>query len=441
MGPTGENLSALYLAHHASLRRSVDALLQSQQLDALVVHAGRPRLRTRFDDQYWPLRPVPHFQHWLPLVEADATLVLRPGQRPRLLRVVERNFWEHSAPLAYDFWRASFDEESFADLAALKAALPPGAAVVAEDDSEALRLGFSVANPVAVVKALDQLRTQKSAYEIACLSEANRIAALGHRAVSSAFLGDQPGAYSELDLHLLFLGATSQDDPETPYKNIVALNEHAATLHHIAYARRPTHRAAESLLLDAGATFLGYASDITRTHVRGHVGAFGDLVAGVDALQQRLCAAASVGRPYESLHDEAHLEIGRLLVAMGLLRTTVDEAVTTGLTRAFLPHGLGHSLGLQCHDVGCAEMSPRADNPFLRNTALIAVGQTFTIEPGVYFVDMLLAPLREGPNAGRIDWRLCDELRTLGGVRIEDDLHVVETGPAENLTRKVLSES
>ena len=440
MGPTREDLLALYLEHHAWLRRSMDTLLSAQSLDALVVHAGRPRLRTRFDDQYWPLRPVPHFQHWLPLVEADATLVLRPGQRPRLLRVVERNFWEHPAPLEHDFWRASFDEESFADLAALRAALPASAALVAEDDSEAARLGLSLASP-ATLKALDQLRTQKSAYEVACLVEANRIAALGHRAVSSAFLGDQPGSYSELDLHLLYLGATSQDDPETPYKNIVALNEHAATLHHIAYARRPTKRAAESLLLDAGASFLGYASDITRTHVRGAVGAFGDLVAGVDALQQRLCVDAGVGRPYEALHDQAHVEIGRLLVELGLVRTSIDEAVTTGLTRAFLPHGLGHSLGLQCHDVGCAELKPRADNPFLRNTSPIAVGQTFTIEPGVYFVDMLLAPLRQGANAARIDWALCDELATLGGVRIEDDLHIVAGGPAENLTRAALGDS
>jgi len=192
-------------------------------------------------------------------------------------------------------------------------------------------------------------------------------------------------------------------------------------------------------LLDAGATFLGYCSDITRTHVRGGVGVFGELVVGVDALQQRLCAAAVVGRPYETLHDEAHTEIGRLLVSLGLLRTSVDEAVSTGLTRAFLPHGLGHSLGLQCHDVGCADMKPRADNPFLRNTAPISVGQTFTVEPGVYFVDMLLQPLRQGSDAGRVDWQLCDELALLGGVRVEDDLHVVAAGPTENLTREVLS--
>jgi len=440
MGPSAQTLLALYTEHQAWLRRQTEAVLASEKLDALVIHAGRPRLRTRFDDQYWPLRVVPHFQHWLPLVEADATLVIRAGHKPRLLRLAERNFWEQPAPQAHDFWRAFFDEESFSDFESLRRALPTGTvAIVAEDDTEAARFGVGSANPPSLLHALDQLRTTKSAYEVACLREANRIAALGHSAVASAFLGDQPGNYSELDLHLLFLGATSQDDPETPYKNIVALNEHAATLHHIAYARRPTHRAAESLLLDAGATFLGYCSDITRTHVRGGVGVFGELVVGVDALQQRLCAAAVVGRPYETLHDEAHTEIGRLLVSLGLLRTSVDEAVSTGLTRAFLPHGLGHSLGLQCHDVGCADMKPRADNPFLRNTAPISVGQTFTVEPGVYFVDMLLQPLRQGSDAGRVDWQLCDELALLGGVRVEDDLHVVAAGPPENLTREVLS--
>jgi Xaa-Pro dipeptidase len=106
------------------------------------------------------------------------------------------------------------------------------------------------------------------------------------------------------------------------------------------------------------------------------------------------------------------------------------------VTRTFFPHGLGHSLGLQCHDVGCAEIKPKAENPFLRMTTTIAPGQVFTVEPGVYFIDTLLAPLRAGPHAGRIDWSLVDALAPLGGVRIEDDVHVAPAGaPLDNLTR------
>jgi Xaa-Pro dipeptidase len=109
------------------------------------------------------------------------------------------------------------------------------------------------------------------------------------------------------------------------------------------------------------------------------------------------------------------------------------------VTRAFFPHGLGHSLGLQTHDVGCGLRPPRGDNPFLRNTSDVAVGQVFTIEPGVYFIEALLGPLRTSVAAGLVDWSLVEALAPLGGVRIEDDLHVVGGAPAaRNLTREHL---
>jgi Xaa-Pro dipeptidase len=70
----------------------------------------------------------------------------------------------------------------------------------------------------------------------------------------------------------------------------------------------------------------------------------------------------------------------------------------------------------------------------LRNTTGISSGQVFTIEPGVYFIDALLAPLR---NRSDIDWKLVDALSPFGGIRIEDDIHVLEHG-IRNLTREVL---
>src|SRR5262249_10175359 len=115
-----------------------------------------------------------------------------------------------------------------------------------------------------------------------------------------------------------------------------------------------------------------------------------------------------------------------------------DEVVASGISRAFFPHGLGHSLGLVCHDVGCAEIKPKPNNPFLRNTSTISADQVFTIEPGIYFIQMLLEPLRRGANAGRLDWSLVDALAALGGVRIEDDVQVL-AGGLRNFTRDHLS--
>jgi Xaa-Pro dipeptidase len=249
------------------------------------------------------------------------------------------------------------------------------------------------------------------------------------------------GDQSELELHLLYLAATAQDDPETPYKNIVALGENAATLHHISYRKQARTRPAESLLLDAGAACNGYCSDVTRTYVKGagaSADAFANLLARVEAMQQRLCAGVVAGKPYESLHEAAHQEVGAILHDVGIATVGAEEVTATGLSRAFFPHGLGHSLGLTCHDVGCAELKPKPNNPFLRNTSTISVDQVFTIEPGIYFIDLLLQPLRHGANAARIDWKLVDELAALGGIRIEDDVQVLEKG-LRNFTRDHLA--
>ena len=430
------DLAALHARHTAELERAYARVLGAHGYDAVVIHSGAPRARSTFDDQYWPLRPIPHFQHWVPLAFPDCALLVRAGQRPKLVWPTKVDFWEKPQAVDANHWQAHFEIVEVEEADDVRAHLHPSgrAAFIGEDEARAQKWGFNELNPRELVRALDELRVKKTAYEIACLVEANRIAARGHHAVRDAFFA---GGRSELDLHLLFLQATAQDDPETPYKNIVALGDHASTLHWVSYDKRARDERS-SMLLDAGATVHGYCSDVTRTYVKGSgaaESAFRGLVDGVEKMQQALCAAASIGRAYESLHDEAHARVGAILADVGVTKLSADEAVASGVTRAFFPHGLGHSLGLQCHDVGCAEIKPRADNPFLRNTTTIAPGQVFTVEPGVYFIELLLAPLRAGKHASRIDWKLVDALAPLGGVRIEDDVHVLERGPVENLTR------
>lgn len=423
-------LDALYQEHVADLERRFARVLDEQGWDAVVLESGSLAKRSRYDDQYWPLRPCPHFHHWLPLAEPDCALVVRPGRRTTLLRAADVGFWEKPAPPPTRAFEQVFDVVRLRHPSAAEARGYAGGGRVAW-------VGEQRESPAELVKALDALRTTKTPYEVACIAEANRIARAGHEALRDAFrAGDAP----ELDLHLLFLKATRQDDWETPYKNIVALGENAATLHHVSYGREARGRAAESLLVDAAATCRGYCGDVTRTWVKGTgaaADAFGRLVAAVDAMQQRLCAAVRVGMPYEQLHDESHRQVGEILRELGVVKGTGEEAVTTGVTRAFYPHGLGHSLGLQTHDVGCGLRAPRADNPFLRNTTDVAPGQVFTIEPGVYFIESLLAPLRAKPEGKIVDWKMVDALAPLGGVRIEDDV-AVRGGDVRNLTREQL---
>ncbi len=434
-------LDRLYLAHVADLEVRIARVLGFFGWDAVAIHSGSPTKRSQFDDQFWPLRPSPPFQHWVPLREPDCLLVLRPGRRPKLLRPATVDFWEGPpAP----------ETEAFADVMDVVKVTGPAegaehvgggrVAFVGEDPDRAGAWGIApeVACPAPLIRALDALRTTKTPYEVACLAEANRRAGAGHERLRAAFFA---GEASELDLHLLYLAATSQDDPETPYKNIVALGEHAATLHHVAYGRGQGRREAESLLVDAGATCRGYGSDITRTWVRGSgaaASAFAAVVSGLDAAQRGLAAAVRVGAAYEDLHDASHRRLGQVLRDAGVILCSVDEAVGAGVTRAFYPHGLGHSLGLQTHDVGCALRPPRENNAFLRNTSDIALGQTFTIEPGIYFIAALLDPLRGTEGTGTlVDWRMVDALAALGGARIEDDVLVLENG-VRNLTREAL---
>jgi Xaa-Pro dipeptidase len=430
----------LHREHIAELERRYARALSENGYDGIVIHSGCPKSRTEFDDQYWALRPTPEFQHWLPLAQPDCALLIRAGQRPKLVWTQPPNYWEKPAAVESDYWLLQFDIVVVEDVADARAHLHPSGklAFIGEETRRATTWGIGDANPPQLMKALDRARVHKTPYELAAIDEANRIAAVGHRAVRDAFVA---GDRSELDLHLLFLGATQQDDCETPYKNIVALGENAATLHHISYRKRSQTRPAESLLLDAGAACNGYCSDVTRTYVKGSgatASAFGNLVARVEKMQRALCEGVVVGKPYEELHEEAHRQVGQILSDLGIAKCGAEEATASGLSRAFFPHGLGHSLGLTCHDVGCAEIKPKPQNPWLRNTAPIAVDQVFTIEPGVYFIDMLLQPIRNGKEAARVDWKLVDALAALGGVRIEDDVQVLQKG-IRNFTRDHLA--
>jgi Xaa-Pro dipeptidase len=353
-----------------------------------------------------------------------------------MLRPTERSFWEDPAPPETDHFWSAFDVLEVPAAPAMRELMPKGrAAFIGDDVSAAASWGIDAVNPLDLVRALDQLRVHKTPYEVECIAEANRRAAAGHDELRKLFADADR---SEIELHLAFLAATRQDDAETPYKNIVAFDAHAATLHHVSYAKRA--QPAQSMLVDAGATFAGYASDVTRTWVKGKgaaASAFAQLVAQVEAMQQRLCSQAQTGLYYEALHDESHRQVAGILREVGVVKRSAEDANASGITRAFYPHGLGHSLGLQTHDVGCATTKPRPENPFLRNTTIISEGQCFTVEPGVYFIDSLLRPLREGARAKDVDWKLVDALAPFGGVRIEDDV-VVRADGVRNLTREVL---
>ncbi|NVB81089.1 MAG: Xaa-Pro dipeptidase [Kofleriaceae bacterium] len=423
-----------YPDHVAALQRATESILAAQHYEALVLCSGAPQSRNRFDDQSWPLCPTPAFTHWCPLVEADAYIIVRPGRKPTLVRTVVDDFWETQAPPESEHFWDAFDVVTVGPGHAGDV-LPGGkVAVITRDPGQAPP---GDVNPAPMLAALDATRTKKSAYEIECLAEATRRAVRGHRRTEEKFRTTDA---SELEIHLAYLEASEQDDPTTPYKNIVALGQHSAVLHYVAYERKKVS-GDTSLLVDAGAKCNGYGSDITRSYVRG-TGAsakrFGDLLARMEQLQQEVVRRIRPGMPYEDLHDDSHRLLADVLRDLGIGKGSAAELIDRGITRALFPHGLGHSLGVMVHDVGMKLRPPRADNKFLRNTSVIEVGHVFTIEPGVYIIDALLAPLREDDRARLVDWKLVDELRPFGGIRIEDNVVVQERG-VRNLTREAYS--
>jgi Xaa-Pro dipeptidase len=165
---------------------------------------------------------------------------------------------------------------------------------------------------------------------------------------------------------------------------------------------------------------------------------FGALLDRLEALQQEIIRRIKPGLPYEDLHDDAHRLLAVALHDLGIGRASPEELVDRGVTRALFPHGLGHSLGVTVHDVGLKPRPPRADNKYLRNTSVIEPGQVFTIEPGIYVIDGLLAPLAADDRKPLLDWAAIDELRPFGGIRIEDNI-VVEARGVRNLTREAFA--
>lgn len=417
-----------YPDHVAHLQRATEAALAAQGYEALVVCSGAPQSKNRFDDQAWPLSPTPTFTHWCPLAEADAYLIVRAGRRPTLVRTVSDDFWETTPPPESEHFWDQFDVVTVGPGHAGDV-LPGGkVAVVTRDPGQAPP---GEVNPPALVAALDAIRTRKTAYELECLAEATRRAVRGHRRTEELFRG---GPVSELGLHLAYLDASEQDDPVAPYKGIVALGAHSAVLHYVAYERTKVS-GDTSLLVDAGARCNGYGSDITRTYARGSAAArFAALIARMETLQQEVCRRIKPGTPYEDLHDDTHRLLADVLRETGLGKGSAAELVDRGVTRVFLPHGLGHSLGVVTHDVGMKLRPPRPENRYLRNTSTIEVGQVFTIEPGLYFIDGLLKTLRDDRER-LVDWKLVDELRPFGGIRIEDNVVVQDHG-IRNLTRE-----
>ena len=438
---SSDNIHAHYADHLRTAMQRADTALARGGFDHLVIPSGTLHYQA-FDDRDYPYAVNPNFKFWLPLTNAPGSwLVYTPGQKPRLIFLQPHDYWHVVPSDPSGAWVEHFDIVIIRTADEALQHLPDASARTAILGEPQSALGNVIPNnPQAVLAYLDFHRAFKTPYEVAMIRLATRRGVRGHRAAERAF---RAGA-SEFGIHLAYCQAVGQDSAELPYGNIIGLNEHGAVLHYMDRDRVPP-RPSRSLLIDAGASHNGYACDITRTYSATNDD-FQSMINAVDMAQRAMCDQVRNGTDYRQIHLDAHLALGRILKDFGVTRVDAETAVETGVTSAFFPHGIGHGIGLQVHDVaGFAEtdaggtLDKPDGHPYLRMTRVLAPGMVVTIEPGIYFIDMLLNELKDKGLAGSIDWAKVEAFKPYGGIRIEDEVVCTDDAPI-NITRETWSE-
>ncbi len=437
-------LGRLYAQHVEAICRRHDHALECAGASHAVIFSGAPKFAF-LDDNTYPFRANPHFVGWAPLTRLPLSyIVYTPGEKPVLVYFQPHDYW-HPVPGTPDgYWTPHFDIRIVHELDEAAAQLPTDrdkCILIGEIDDAKHAFGIDRINPTTAVNILHFARgSSKTPYELACMRLASRRGALGHLAAAKAFDEGLP----EFAIHQAFCSATSLAEGELPYSNIIALNEHGAILHYTDLDRDAPPEL-RSFLIDAGARVHGYASDITRTYSNGDA-RFSELITLMESLQQTLVSRIRAGVDFRELQLETHRLTADVLIESGLAHGDADTLLTEGVTSAFMPHGIGHLLGIQVHDVAGfmenesgATIDPPSGHPFLRLTRVLEEDMVLTVEPGLYIIDMLLDDLRGTPAETFVNWNAVEGLRPFGGIRIEDNVRVLEDG-CENLTRDAFAD-
>jgi len=437
-------LENLYPEHIQQVSKLYDAALHHAGFDSVAIFSDAP-IRIFQDDMDYPFKANFQFKYWLPVTDNPfCWVVYTPGTKPKLYFYQPVDFWHVVPEDPTDFWVEHFEVHFIRNIEDAKSLFKTlntnKMALLANPESDAINWGFAKTNPEKLINYINFYRAYKTPYEQACMKEANILGIKGHIAARDTYFNGGSG----LDIHLNYLNAASHLEHELPYSNIIGLNENAAILHNHSVektTRSPEDR--RSFLIDAGAQYNGYASDITRTYCYQKSGLFQEMIDAMDNMQQSLINNITVGQSYVSLHIDCHHKIADILNRFNVVSGSTEELVHSGISSIFFPHGLGHLIGLQVHDVGGFQMdhfgntqaSPE-QHPFLRMTRNIEPNQYFTIEPGLYIIDSLLKPFSDDK---RINWEVVDQIRPYGGIRIEDEVLALEDG-VFNLTRNLWDE-
>lgn len=283
--------------------------------------------------------------------------------------------------------------------------------------------------------AVTHCRVFKTDWELDQLREASRVNNIAHREVLKALA---PGL-CEYEMKALFeYHQVRHGLQQDAYNGIYASGANSAILHYVENDRRIEE--GDLFLIDAGFEYNGYASDFTRTYPAG--GSFtkeqSAIYEAVLEAQKQVIEALEPDAKMEDLHFLAARIMMEGLKEAGFVTGNVEELMHHDIFALFFPHGLGHFLGLDTHDVGGYPKGvDRIDRPgvkYLRTRRTLQPGMVLTIEPGLYFIPALLKPAFEDETASKfLNRSRLEEMFRFGGVRIEDNLAVTEEG-SENFT-------
>lgn len=286
----------------------------------------------------------------------------------------------------------------------------------------------------ALAEAMVALRLTHDDGAIAEIQRAAQVSVQAHRAGMGATAPGKCEASVRAAMEAVIMG----HGMACAYNSIVTV--HGEVLHNEVYHHRL--QSGDLLLADVGAEApSGWASDITRTWPVG--GTFSstqrDVYNVVLAAHDACIAAARPGVEYRDLHLLACRTLAEGLVELGILVGSPDSLVAQDAHALFFPHGVGHLLGLDVHDMedlgdlaGYAPGRARSDRfglAFLRLDRPLQAGMVVTVEPGFYQVPAILNdPTRRECYKDLVDWQRLAQFSDVRGIRIEDDVLITPTG-------------
>ena len=290
-------------------------------------------------------------------------------------------------------------------------------------------------NSEALIEALNDARVIKTEEELECLRIASQVNNEAYKRVIESW---KPGMYEYQAKAIFTEVQISNGLQQDAYNGIYASGPNSAILHYVSNTRQTQD--GELLLIDAGFEYQGYAADFSRTFpVNGRFSA--DQAALYDTVltaQKQVIEAIKPGVRMEDLHMMSASTMMEGLLDMGIVKGSLNSIMEANIFALFFPHGLGHFLGLDTHDVGgYPKGMERIDRPgifYLRARRELEAGMVVTVEPGIYFIPALLEPALKNPSKQMfLNTEKIHQLMDFGGIRIEDDIVVTENG-YENLT-------